>query len=449
MSPTGIRPPYNREAETACLGSVLLKNSLIDDVFSVVMPQDFYDGRHQIIAEGIFEHRSKKGGEPIDIVTLSSQLKASDQLLEIGGAEYLSSLISLVPTTSNAEYYAQIVSDKSLLRKIIDAGNDIIADALKEDAEVHQTLDSAQQRLFGIIKEKYQDFEDFNTVLKNAFDTIQKHYNDKGSAIGIETGYKKLDDLLAGLHPTNLMVIGGRPSMGKTALALSIIQNISIDRQEKIGVGIFSLEMSKYELCLRLLCAESKIPMEKLRKNVLKDFDWPKLIAGAEKMHKAPIYIDDSPGLTMLELCSKARRMVQLGVKLIVVDYLQLLSGQETQNNISREQFISGVSRGLKMLAKELDIPILALTQLNRSNESRTDKRPLLSDIRESGSIEQDADIVCFVHRQSVYEPEKEELKNEAEIIVGKNRHGKTGMASLYFHGDYPRFENLSEDYSE
>lgn len=449
MSSTGIRPPYSQEAEVACLGSILLKNSLIDDVFAIVTPQDFYDGRHQIIAGGVFEHRSKRGQEPIDIVTLTNQLKAVESLLDAGGAEYLSALISLVPTTTNAEYYARIVSDKSLLRKIIDAGNDIIAYALKEEAEVHQTLNEAQQRLFSIVKEKYQDFESFNTVLKNAFDTIQKHYNDKGSAIGIETGFRKLDELLAGLHSSNLVIIGGRPSMGKTALALSIVQNIAIDRKDKTGVGIFSLEMSKYELCLRLLCAESKIPMGKLRKNALIESDWPKLIAGAEKMHKAPIYIDDSPGLTMLELFSKARRMVQLGVKLIVVDYLQLLSGQESQNNQSREQFISSVSRGLKMLAKELDIPILALTQLNRSSESRTDRRPILSDIRESGSIEQDADIVCFVHRPSVYEPDKEELKNEAEIIVGKNRHGKTGIVSLYFHDDYPRFENLLENYRE
>ncbi|MDA8032370.1 MAG: replicative DNA helicase, partial [Alphaproteobacteria bacterium] len=327
------------------------------------------------------------------------------------------------------------------------AGNDIIANATKEDLDAYQALDKAQQILFSIVKDQYQDFEHFKDILKKTFDTIQNNYNNKGNAIGLETGFRKLDQLLAGLHPGNLFIVGGRPSMGKTAFALSMVQNMAIGRKEQMGVGIFSLEMSNYELCVRLLCAEAKLPMEKLRKNALIESDWPKLIGGAERMLQAPIYIDDSPGLTMLELSSKARRMVKLGVKFIVVDYLQLMSGQENGFNASREQFISSVSRGLKMLAKELEIPIVALTQLNRSSESRNDKRPLLSDIRESGSIEQDADVVCFIHRQSFYEPEKEDLKNKAEVIIGKNRHGKTGVATLYFHEDYPRFENLLENY--
>ena len=282
-----------------------------------------------------------------------------------------------MPTTSNAEHYAQIVSEKSFLRKIIDAGNDIIAEATKEEFNAYQILDKAQQYLFDIVKKKYEDFEDFNTVFyKKTFDTIQQYYNNKGRATGIETGFRKLDEILSGFHPSNLIVIGGRPSMGKTALALSMVQNIAIDKKERTGVGIFSLEMSNYELCMRILCAEAKIPMEKLRKNALIEADWPKLIAGAEKMHQSPIYIDDSPGLTMLELSSKARRMVGMGVRLIIVDYLQLMSNNEGRADMPREQFISSVSRGLKILAKELEIPIVALTQLNRSSESRTDKRP-------------------------------------------------------------------------
>ena len=437
----------------ACLGSILLKNSLIDNIFSRVSADEFYDGRNRSIARLIHEHREKRGHEPIDSLTLTDRLRMGNKLQEVGGAEYISGLIANVPTTSNAEHYAKIIHEKSILRRIIEGSYATVDEACDEQKEVGDIMDRAQQRLFEIVREEYRDFKDFYTILKESFQVIEEIHKNRGKSIGVETGFTKLDDVITGFQPSNLIIIGGRPSMGKTAFALSIVQNISIRGSEPIPVGFFSLEMSHYELCLRLLSAESEVPMEKIRKGALIDTDWPLLIQAANHMRETPIYIDDSPNLTMLELAAKARQMVKLGVRLIVLDYLQLIGGQEANRNYSREQFISSISRGLKMLAKELNIPIVAISQLSRAPEQRGEHRPQLSDLRESGAIEQDADIVCFVHRQWVYEESKdeprEEIRNKGEVIVKKNRQGRTGKVTLYFHDAYPRFDNFTEEYSQ
>ena len=440
--------PFSLEAETACLGAVLLKNNLFDGIFAKVEPSYFYDGRNKIIAETILSIRKKRGQEPIDLVTLINELKTNKQLSAVGGTEYVSNLIDTVPTTTNSEQYATIVREKALLRQISDCGHAIISLAKRGDLDANKVLDQAQEAIFNIAKSQYSDFLDFKTAVHKTFEELQEHYNNTGRSIGIESEFKRLDDVLAGMHPSNLIIIGGRPAMGKTAFVLSVLENIAISKREKerVPVGFFSLEMSHQELCTRILCAKARLPTEKLRKNALSESDFPKLMNAAENMYNAPVYIDDTPGLNILEIASKARRMVDLGVKLIVIDYLQLIGGEESSRYTAREQFISYISRSLKKLARSLKIPIIGLTQLNRANESRTDKRPLLSDIRESGAIEQDADVVCFIHRESYYQRDNEELKNQAEVIVAKNRHGRTDTVKLLFHGHYPRFDNLSED---
>lgn len=433
--------PYNLEAEVACLGSVLMKNSVAESIFSKIEPNDFYDGRNKIIAEYIQDHINKASQAPIDIISLTDRLKESDKITNAGGIEYISNIIDSVPTTSNAEHYADIVKGKAVLRQIIECGNSIIGYANDNELSVPEALDRSQKELFNISKTNTQDYLPLKAILEDTINTIETNYKNKGTAIGIETGFTDIDNKVGGFHNSNLIIIGGRPAMGKTAFIISVAENIAIKAQNRVGVGIFSLEMSKHELCLRILCSQSRIPSEAFRKNTLSESDWPRLFNAANNMSDAPIFIDDTPSLGLYEISSKARKMVQEGAKLIIVDYLQLMGSHES--NVPREQHIASISRGLKRLAKELEIPVIALTQLNRGSDKRDDKKPFLSDIRESGSIEQDADQVIFIHRQEVYEPEKEEFKNKAEIIIAKNRHGQVGIVEMFFHGAFTRFENL------
>ncbi|HMB01950.1 MAG TPA: replicative DNA helicase [Spirochaetota bacterium] len=437
--------PFNLEAEIACLGSILLKNSTADTVFAHINPEDFYDGRNKLIAETIREHVVSGTQQPIDIITLTDELNSRAKLGQAGGNEYISGLIDSVPTTSNVEHYAELIKNKATLRKLIESGNQIIGMARDSELSVEQALDKAQQAVFDIDKKNYNEYDNITNVLKATVNKLEQNYHGGGKSDIIKTGFRDLDELLGGLHKGNLIVIGGRPSMGKTALAVNIMENIAIRREETQAVGYFSMEMSKEELCIRLLCSQARIPSDKFRKDTLADNDWPRLIEAADRIYKTPVYLDETSNLSLAELTTKARKMVkQENVKLIIVDYLQLM---ETPNlGIPREQFISSLSRGLKRLARQLEIPIIALTQLNRTPDKRDDKRPFLSDIRESGAIEQDADIVCLVHRQSVYEPDNEEVQNRAEIMIAKNRHGEIKPVTMTFLGAFTRFENFEPD---
>lgn len=441
------------QAESLCLGSVILRPSLLEEVFSEISPVDFTDLRHRCIASSVLLYRETYSNEqPLSLDLFSMFLNQKKLMADVGGLDFLVELVESAVAPSRGLFYAKVVQEKSIRRKVRDCGVKI-SEIARSDLSIEMVCDQSHQLLFSVIQGKDRGvMQDFKELLKSFIIQVEKNWKDPKSSGVILTGYKRLDDVLTGLHPSNLVVIGGRPSMGKTALALGIVQNISIRRKEKIGVGIFSLEMSRYEICSRLICAEALVSMEKVRKNILVQEDWNKLLSAAERMESACIFVDDSSSITLFDLYVKARKMVSRGASLIIVDYIQLMaasSGSST-HDASREQFVASISRGLKVLAKELEVPIIALSQLNRALESRTssERRPRLSDIRESGSIEQDADVVCFVHRPVVYESEeekREEIKNLAEIIVGKNRHGHSGdIIELYFHENFARFENLS-----
>ena len=436
--------PHHLEAEKACIGSILLNNSVIDTIFTALKPNDFYDGRHQIIAKTIFDARDVKGEMAIDLVTLTDLLKQKNELKKAGDILYLNEIIGSVPTTRNVEYYRDIVKEKSRLRMLVDIAKQMETEASSNEHSDKDVIEKFQNELFSLTTGKYNEYESLKEILQQTVDQYEENYKNRGKAIGIESFYTRIDTILGGLHKQNLIVIGGRPSMGKTAFALSILQNIAItpEKNRRIACGLFSLEMSKIEICLRLLCMEAKLNQSRFRKNILSEADWSKIVASAGHMHDSPIFIDDSPSLGLYELAAKARKMVHEGVQVIVVDYMQLID--QVDHSISREQHISNISRRLKQLARELEIPIVALTQLNRSSEARTDKRPMLSDIRESGAVEQDADVVCLIHRPSFYK--EEDKPNIGEVMIAKNRHGQTGTVELYFQPEYPRFDNYSQD---
>lgn len=434
--------PFNLEAEKACLGALFIKESVSDEIFSVVKPYDFYDNRHQIIAQAILSLKEKFSGRTIDIVTLAELLKSENKLDAAGGIATIQQLLDAVPTTANAWAYADIVHKKAILRRLMEVGSEIVGSAQKTDISPENALGAAEQMLFDISKEEYSDYTKLDSALHLTVEEMQKNYNNKGSAIGIETGYIDLDNLISGFHKGNLIIIGGRPSMGKTAFAISLLMNLAINRSNRVGVGFFSLEMSKIEICQRMICAQARVPADKIRKNALIESDWPKLISALDSMKDGSVFIDDS-ATSLHEIRSKSKRMVREGAGIIFIDYLTLMEAPpEMGKQANREQAISAISRSLKRMARELEVPVVALAQLNRATESRTDKRPILSDIRESGSIEQDADIVAFVHRQSYYERDNEEIKNDGEIVVAKNRHGATGIVPLIFNGQFGRFEN-------
>ena len=444
--------PHSPEAERACLGAVILKNLLIDEVFTQVKSDDFFDSRNKEIATAILSFREQNHNQPLDVITLSQHLKSENKIDKAGGIVYLTSLVKDIATTTNAIEYAKIIAEKSLLRTIIETGRKISNFALDDKENSEAILDRAQQLLFELSRDRYSNYEDFKTITEDTFRELEN----RKKMIGIQTKFTDLDEILIELKKGNLIVIGGRPGSGKTAFALSLVENIAINNtSNKIAIGIFSLEMSKTELCTRIFSTVSKIPTEIIHKNKLESFHWDGLITAANRMIKAKIYIDDTPGLSVIEMASKSRSMVKNhNVKLIILDYLQLMSGELPGQN--REQFISSVSRNLKVLAKELEIPIIALVQLNRGSEHRPGRTPILADIRDSGAIEQDADIVCLVHRPGMQvnnEKEQDEdlknkaeinLRNKAEIIIAKNRHGPAQKTiTLFFHEYYPRFDNV------
>ncbi|MFH1453913.1 MAG: replicative DNA helicase [Armatimonadota bacterium] len=431
-------PPQSIEAEQSALGSILIEKDAVSKVVEIIKPSDFYKEAHQIIYNTIIHLYEK--GEPIDLITMSEELKNRGQFDQIGGASYLTTLINTVPNAANVEHYANIIREKSDLRNLIYAGTAISQMSYEFKDPLETIIDKSEQMIFDISQRRTKrDFLPIKGILTSAFEKIEELYERKSNVTGVPTGYKDLDNYTAGFQPSDFIVIAARPSMGKTALCLNIAQHAAI--KEKRPVGVFSLEMSKEQLVQRLICAEASVDAQRLRTGHLEDGDWPRITKAMAVLSEAPIYIDDSAGLTLLEMRSKARRLkAKFGLELLVIDYLQLIKGTGRIEN--RTQEISEISRQIKSLAKELEIPVVALSQLSREVEKRTDKRPLLSDLRESGAIEQEADVVAFIYRDEYYNPDSDR-KNIAEINIAKQRNGPIARFELYFFKEYTKFIDL------
>ena len=435
-------PPQSIEAEMSILGGILVDNEAINRVLEVLSPEDLYRESHRKIMRAMIELNER--GEPCDLITMTTILRKKGELEEVGGGAYLATLVDFVPMAANISYYCKIVKEKYITRKLISAATDIVSNGFEDKVEVEELLDNAQKVIFEISENKLRpSYYKVSDILKDTIKNIELLYEKKELVTGVPTGYTDLDKLTAGFHAGDLVIIAGRPAMGKTTFALNVAQYAAVDSDKKFPAAIFSLEMPKEQLVERLLCSASRVDLTRLRSGHLQENDWPKLIKGAGLLHNSKIFIDDTPSITVMELRSKARRLkAEHDIGIIVIDYLQLMRGGA--NSESRQQEISEISRSLKALAKELSIPVIALSQLNRSLEQRTDKRPMMSDLRESGAIEQDADIIMFVYRGEVYDKENEDLKGKAEVIIGKHRSGPIGTVDLAFRGEFTRFENLS-----
>ena len=388
-------PPHSVESEQSILGSILLDKDAIITVTETIKPDDFYKEAHKIIYECMITLSNK--GEPIDLITLTEELRKQGHLNDIGGISYITSLSTIVPTTSNVKYYADIVKEKSVLRKLIKASNEIINLGYSGATKIEDVLEQAEKSIFDISQEKTSDdFKSINLVLMDAYDMIEKLYTNKSDVTGITTGFKDLNKKINGLQRTDLILIAARPAMGKTAFSLNLVQNAAL--KGDASVAVFSLEMSKEQLVQRMLSSQSSVELKKIKTGTLNDNDWPRIIDAMAVLSDAKIHIDDTPGIKISELRSKCRKLkIEKGLDLVLIDYLQLMEGEG--NNESRQQEISKISRSLKILAKELNCPVVALSQLSRAPEQRADHRPMLSDLRESGAIEQDADIVMFLYR--------------------------------------------------
>jgi replicative DNA helicase len=434
-------PPQDLAAEQSVLGGMLLSKDAIADVIEILRSNDFYRPAHEIIYESIIELYGH--GEPVDPVTVSAELTKRGEIAKVGGAPYLHTLLSSVPTAANANYYARIVREQSILRKLIEAGTKVVQLGYAGEGEVDDTVDKAQAEIFAVTERRAsEDYVKLNTLLPEALDQIEAI--SRGTVVeGVMTGFKELDILTNGLHPSNMIVLAARPAMGKSTLGLDIARNASI--HNKATSVIFSLEMSRSEITMRMLSAEARVPLNSIRSGQLSDEDWARLARRMGEISEAPLFIDDSPNLSMMEIRAKARRLKQRhDLKLVIIDYLQLMtSGKRVEN---RQQEVSEFSRQLKLLAKELEIPVIAISQLNRSPEQRSDKRPMLSDLRESGSIEQDADVVILLHRDDVYDSQNR--PGEADLMVAKHRNGPTKTVTVSAQLHYSRFVNMPPAYS-
>jgi len=441
-------PPQNIEAEQSLLGSLLIDKDAIIKVADIVDAEDFYHDKHRTIFEAIIDLYSKR--EPIDLLTLGNRLTEKGKLEDVGGRSYLVSLSNMVPTSSHVVNYAEIVQKKASLRNLIKAATEITEMGFNEEEDVSSILDKSEQKLFSVSQSHQKEmFVPITSILNETFERIDQIHKEKGKLRGVPTGYNDLDNLLAGLQRSDLIILAARPSVGKTTFALDIARNVAI--KHKVPVGIFSLEMSKEQLVDRLLCAEANVDLWKMRTGRLsdkqEDDDFPRIGHAMGILSEAPVFIDDYASANIMEIRTKARRLqMEQNLGLIIVDYLQLMEGRTRTDN--RVQEISEISRGLKQIAKELDVPILALSQLNRGVEQRTPPIPKLSDLRESGSIEQDADIVMFIYREAVYKRDLElDRKNLAEIHIAKHRNGPTGMVRLFFDEQKVTFKNLEKDF--
>ena len=430
--------PQNIEAEQSVLGGILIDNEALPRVLEIIEPNDFYRDNHKKIFLAFLE--LFENNTPLDIITVTELLQKKGELTNIGGATYLASLVDSVPTTANITHYAKIIKEKSILRSLIAKATDIVNMGFEASEDVAEILDKAEEAIFSITQQRIQtSYYSIKEIIKQTFETIEELSSKKDSVTGIPTGFIDFDRLTAGLQPSDLIIIAGRPVMGKTSFTLNIAQHAAT--RAGVPVGFFSLEMSKEQLALRMLCAEARINSQKIRSGFLSERDWLRLTDAAATLSEAPIFIDDTPALSVLEIRAKARRLKsEHNIGLIIVDYLQLMKGKGRVD--TREREISEISRSLKALAKELNIPVVAVSQLNRRVEERENKRPRLADLRESGAIEQDADLIVFIYRDEVYNEDTPD-KGIAEIIIGKQRSGPTGVVKLAFLDKYTRFENL------
>ena len=444
MSDTIVRmPPYSLDAEQSVLGSMIIDRDAIAAATEVLISDDFYSDAHREIYDAMLHLYDQ--GKPVDLITLTETLRQRGTLDGIGAA-YITELSMVVPSTANVKYYIRIVEEKSILRRLIKASNEIIQDSYDAQQEVDFILDDAEKRIFKISERRSrEDFEPIKTALLEAYAKIEELSKNKGKIIGVPTGFTDFDLMTTGLHPSDFVLIAARPSMGKTSFAMNIAQNAAI--KEDIPVAIFSLEMSKDQLVQRMLSSEANVELQKIRTGELEDSDWIKLVQAAGPLSQAPIFIDDTPGISVMEMRSKARRLkLEHGLGMVVIDYLQLMTG--TGRVESRQQEISDISRSLKALARELEVPVVALSQLSRGPEARSDHRPMLSDLRDSGAIEQDADVVVFLYRDEYYNPDTEK-QNIAEAIIAKQRNGPTGTVELVWLGQFTKFASYAKGRQE
>lgn len=442
---TGKLPPQNLEAEQWVLGALILDSDALPQAMEILeSDEDFYKDSHKRIYKAMLELFNK--GEPIDIITLSEYLKKSNELDLVGGITYLSFLANNILTSANIRYHSKIVKEKAILRRLLSSATQIITKVYDDELEADEMVDYAEKIIFDIAERrvKTSSFSSIKEVIKDTFATIERLYQKKEALSGIPSGFKDLDALTSGFQKGDLIVIGGRPGMGKTAFALNIAQYVAINVREP--VAFFSLEMSKEQLALRMLCSESMVNSSKIRRNDISTEEWQRLIRAAGKLADAPIFIDDSSGISVLDIRAKARRLKleQKNLGLIILDYLQLMRSRG--NFERREQEISDISRSLKALAKELKVPVIALSQLNRGVEQRPNKRPVLADLRESGAIEQDADLIIFLYREEIYKKNDPSIRNKAEILVEKQRNGPIGVIPLTYLADCTRFVDYIDE---
>ena len=432
-------PPHDLAAEQCVLGGMLMSKDAISDVMEVIRPADHYRPAHQVVHEAILELYGR--GEPADPVTVSDLLAKRGELARVGGGAYLHTLIASVPTAANAGYYARIVRERAILRRLVEVGTRIVQLGYAGDGDADELVDRAQAEIYGVTERRAtEDFLPLSEIMPGALDEIEAIGSRGGVMTGVPTGFVDLDTLTNGLHPGQMVVIAARPAIGKSTLALDLARAAAI--KHRLATVMFSLEMSRNEITMRLLSAEARVPLQAMRTGQLGEDDWTRLARRMSEVVDAPLFIDDSPNMSMMEIRAKCRRLKQRhDLRMVIVNYLQLMTSPRRVEN--RQQEVSEMSRSLKLLAKEVDVPVVAISQLNRGPEQRTDKRPLLSDLRESGSIEQDSDVVILLHREDAYERESPRA-GEADLIVAKHRNGPTTTVTVAFQGHYSRFVDMA-----
>jgi replicative DNA helicase len=439
-SPTYERvPPHNVEAEESVLGSMLLSRDAIAEVLEVLHEEDFYRPAHRTVFRSVLDLYSH--GQAVDAITVAEELRRNGELADVGSAPFVHTLLSTVPTAANAGYYARIVKEAGILRRLIDVGTRIVQLGYETPQDTERAVDFAESWVYQVAQGRVtEDYQSLREVLTGTLEAIERLHNDSREITGVPTGFSDLDRLTSGLQPSNLIIVAARPAVGKSTLGLDIARNAAV--RSSVPTVVFSLEMSKTELVQRLMCAECSVDMQRLRTGRMEDSDWTRLTRSLGKLAEAPLFIDDSAALTMMELRAKCRRLKQRhGLGLVIVDYLQLM--QPSKRVESRQQEVSEISRSLKLLAKELAVPVIAISQLSRQTEARSDKKPMLSDLRESGALEQDADMVMFIYREDLYDPESPR-KGEADLIVAKHRNGPTDTVTVTFQGQYSRFTPMA-----
>ena len=437
----GKVPPHDIEAEQAVIGSMLTDKDSVISALEILKPEDFYREDNKVIFGAIVNLYNK--AEPIDIITLKSELVSLGKFEQVGGLEYLAELPDKVPTTANVEKYIKIVEEKSMMRNLIKTANELVNLGYDEAQDVEDIMDSAEKKIFNIMQKRNQKgYSSIKDILVDSFTQLEELYNRKQHITGVPTGFADLDYKTAGLHNSDLILVAARPAMGKSAFALNIATNAAV--RARFPVAIFSLEMSKEQMGNRILCSEAMVDSNKVRTGRVDDEDWAKLAGASGELSESEIFIDDTPGISVMEIRAKCRKLkLEKNIGLVVIDYLQLVQASNKKGG-SREQEISEISRSLKILAKEINVPVIALSQLSRAPEQRPDHRPMLSDLRESGAIEQDADIVMFLYRDDYYNEESEK-KNIAEVIIAKHRAGSTGTVELLWLGNYTKFANVEK----